>query len=111
AAGDTAAADTAAAPPARAPLSDLLRGGDAGGEIMVASEDVPLVERYLALPGVLDQLPRNTELRWDARERAVGAQLYRSLYLLETPAFITGERLQNATAGRDPQFNMTIVTF
>jgi preprotein translocase subunit SecD len=109
--GDSAAADTAAAPPASSPLSDLLRGGDAGGEIMVAATDVDRVKRYLALPGVLDLLPRNTELKWDARERSVGAQLYRSLYLLETPAFITGERLQNATAGRDPQYNQTIVQF
>jgi protein-export membrane protein SecD len=111
-AADTTAADSAAmAPPARTPLSDLLRGGAADGEIMVAATDVERVSRYLALPGVAELLPRATVLKWDARERAVGAQLYRSLYLLETPAFLTGERLQNATAGRDPQFNQTIVTF
>jgi preprotein translocase subunit SecD len=104
---DSASADSTAAPASR-PLSDLLLvGGD--GEMQVMEQDVERVKRYLALPGVIDLLPRGTELRWDAQTRALGAQLYRSIYLLDSDAFITGERLENATAGRDPQFNQTIV--
>jgi protein-export membrane protein SecD len=107
---DSAAADTAAAPPASSPLSDLLMGaGD--GEMQVAEQDVERVKRYLALPGVTELLPRGTQLFWGAKTQALGAQLYRSLYVLDTQAFITGERLQNATAARDPQFNQTIVQF
>jgi preprotein translocase subunit SecD len=41
----------------------------------------------------------------------VNTQLYRPLYFLESRPFITGERLREATAGRDPQYNKTIVTF
>jgi preprotein translocase subunit SecD len=69
------------------------------------------VQQYLALPGVADALPRGTELVWDARTRGAGAQLYRALYLLDRTAFLTGERLEDAQAGRDPQYNQTVVTF
>ena len=107
---DSASADSATAAPASSPLSDvLMAGGD--GEMQVAEQDVERVKRYLALPGVAELLPRGTQLVWAADQQATGAQLFRSLYLLERDAFITGERLQNATAGRDPQFNQTIVTF
>jgi preprotein translocase subunit SecD len=116
AAVDTAAAaDTAAAPavpsaPVSRPLSGLMfEGGD--GEFLVAEEQVTLVKRYLSLPGVMDRLPRGVELRWGARPIASGAVLYRPLYVLESRAFLTGERLVEATAGRDPQFNMTVVNF
>jgi len=109
ASADSAGADSTAAPASR-PLSDLLlMGGD--GEMQVLEQDVERVKRYLALPGVTELLPRGMELRWDATTRALGAQLYRSIYLLDSDAFITGERLENATAGRDPQFNETIVQF
>ena len=112
-AADSAAADTAATadtPPTTRPLSDLLLGGSAG-EVQVAEENVERVKRYLALPGVAALIPRGTALVWAADQAAVGAQLYRSLYLLEDKAFINGERLQNATASRDPQFGETIVQF
>ena len=108
-AGATAAADLDA-PPASNPLSELLlAAGD--GEMQVAEQDVERVKQYLALPGVSSLLPRGTELVWGARQQALGAQLYRSLYLLESEPFITGERLENATAARDPQFNQTVVGF
>ncbi|HEX2167636.1 MAG TPA: protein translocase subunit SecD [Longimicrobiales bacterium] len=107
---DSAVADTAAAEPSARPLSDLLlAAGD--GEMQVAEQDVERVKRYLALPAVQELIPRDMELHWGAEERAAEAQLYRSLYLLSSEPFITGERLQNATAGRDPQFNMTTVQF
>ena len=116
AARDSAAADTAqveALPtlPDRRPFSGLLQTTGADGEFLVAKEDVTRAERYLALPGVLDVLPRGTELRWAAEETGANAALYRSLYILEREAFITGASLEGATATRDPQFNQTVVTF
>ena len=108
-AADSAAADTATAP-AGTPLSELLREGGAG-ELLVAEQDVERVRRFLALPEVRQLIPRGTELAWGADPQAVGAQLYRSLYLLDSGAFMTGENLENATAGRDPQFNQTVVYF
>jgi protein-export membrane protein SecD len=97
--------------PASRPLSALLLESGGEGELLVAAQDVPRVQQYLALPGVRELLPRNTDLVWEARERGAGAQLYRTLYVVERDAFLTGERLEDAQAGRDPQFNQTIVTF
>ncbi|MGH7574601.1 MAG: protein translocase subunit SecD [Longimicrobiales bacterium] len=136
AAGDTAAADTAAAdtaasdtagtdtaadtttgdtaalePPSARPLSSLLLNSSQDGELWVAEQDVERVDRYLSLPGVREALPRGTELRWAAEPVGQAAQLYRPLYFLEREPFITGESLVEAVAGRDPQFNETIVTF
>jgi preprotein translocase subunit SecD len=113
AADDSTAADSAALPavPSERPLSALLLDSGRDGEFLVAEQDVPRVKRYLALPGVIDLLPRNSELGWGSRPEGQGAQLYRSLYFMERTPFITGERLRDAVAGRDPQFNNTIVTF
>ncbi|HSJ05861.1 MAG TPA: protein translocase subunit SecD [Longimicrobiales bacterium] len=110
-AADTADADTLPATPANRPLSALLLESGQEGELLVAEQDVERVRQYLALPGVVELLPRGTALAWDARPRGTGAQLYRALYFVERDAFLTGERLENATAGRDPQYNQTIVSF
>jgi protein-export membrane protein SecD len=110
-AADTADADTLPATPASRPLSALLLESGQEGELLVAEQDVERVRQYLALPGVEELLPRGTALAWDARPRGTGAQLYRALYFVEREAFLTGERLENATAGRDPQYNQTIVSF
>jgi preprotein translocase subunit SecD len=110
AAVDSAAADTTTAAPTRRPFGDLLLDSGRDGEFLIAEENVERAKRLLALPGVLDVLPRNTELRWGKPE-GQGAQLYRSLYFLQERAFINGERLRGATAGRDPQYNKTVVTF
>jgi protein-export membrane protein SecD len=110
-AGEEEDADTVAATPANRPLSALLLESGSEGELLVAEQDVPRVRQYLAMPGVLDQLPRGGDLVWDARARGTGAQLYRALYFTDREAFLTGERLEDATAGRDPQFNQTVVNF
>lgn len=106
--GDTTAVSTE---PRNRPLSALLQFGNLEGEFLVAEQDVPRVQQFLELPGVTDLLPRGTQLLWDARTQGAGAQLYRPLYLLESEPFITGEALENATAGRDPQFGGTMVSF
>jgi preprotein translocase subunit SecD len=108
---DSAQADTLAATPGQRPLSSLLVPSGSEGEILVAAQDVDRVQRYLDLPGVRDLLPRNSQLLWASDTVAQGAQLYRQLYFLADDPFITGESLREATAGRDPQFNETIVTF
>lgn len=112
-AADTLGGDTTAAQaPGRTPLSNLVLQGGGEGEFAVAESEVARVKQYLALPGVLTALPRGTELRWGAEAYGVeGQALYRPLYILETRPFLTGERLEEAVAGRDPQFNETIVQF
>ncbi len=93
------------------PLSALLLDGGADGEFMVEQANVETVKRYLALPEVRRLIPRGTALRFSSPTEGVGAQLYKRLYVLQEKAFMTGEMLENATAGRDPQFNLTIVSF
>jgi preprotein translocase subunit SecD len=104
---DTLAAMT----PANRPLSALLNESGVEGELVVLEQDVARVNELLALPGVRDALPRGTALLWDSRPRGAGAQLYRSLYFVDADAFLTGERLEDAQAGRDAQFGQTIVSF
>ena len=116
AAGDRTAAatvrgDTLETAPSRRPLSALIFESGAPGELQVREEHHERVRRYLALPGVADLLPRGSELKFDAEPRAVGAELYRPLYFLQKEPFITGELLEDATAGRDAQYNQTIVSF
>ncbi|CAN5830110.1 hypothetical protein BH23GEM9_BH23GEM9_29940 [soil metagenome] len=103
--------DTLAATPTARPLSNLLNESGLEGELQVLEQDVARVQQYLALSGVTDLLPRGTQLVWDSRARGTAGQLYRSLYFVNTNAFLTGERLEDAQAGRDPQFNQTIVSF
>jgi len=93
------------------PLSALLLQSGSDGEFLVAEADVAMVERFISLPEVQRALPRNTELLWGAEPRGRGAQLYRSLFVLESRAFMTGEVLEDAQPGRDPQFGNTIVSF
>ncbi len=113
-AADTLAAQARAAEAAQAasrPLSAALLQSGQDGELVVAKEDVDRVKGYLALPQVQALLPRGVDLRWAAEEEGRGAQLYRTLYILQTPPVMTGEYLEDATAGRETQFNQTIVSF
>lgn len=112
AAGDTVegAAAEGAAPGERRPLTELLMEGGAG-EFLVAEEDVPTVQRFLALPEVKQALPRGVELLFGATPEGRGAQLYRALYVLQERPFLTGEHLEDAQAGRNQQYNETVVTF
>jgi len=110
---DSAAADSAAASaagPNSRPLSSLLQPNGAG-EFVVAKQDMPKVQRYLALPEVQRLLPRNTELLWGDSDLGQGAALFRSLYVLDAKPFMLGTALEDAQAGKDPQFNETIVSF
>ncbi len=108
-------ADAEAAPAAPTddearPLSGRLF--PSGGESMVVGEeDVELVDRYISLPEVQRLLPRNSVLVWGQRPRGEDARAFRDLYLLEAEPIMTGDRLEDAQAQRDPQFNQPIVTF
>jgi len=93
------------------PFTALLADAGAPGQFLVAAEDVPTLRRYLALPEVQRAMPRGETLRLGAETEGRGAQLYRSVYALQADPFMTGEMLENATAGRDPQYNQTIVSF
>jgi preprotein translocase subunit SecD len=113
-AADSAAADSvdeAADVAAGTPFSSLLLQGGGEGEFLVDDANVERLNRYLGIPAVKEALPRGIELKWAAQPVSQGASLYRSLYVLAPTAFITGDQLENAAAGRDPQYNQTIVSF
>lgn len=108
---DTAAAQGADTLAALRPLTALLRQGDVEGSFLVAEEDVETVRRYLELSEVQRVMPRDVRLQWGAEPVGRGARTYRRLYVLEREAFLTGDMLENAVAGRDPQFNQAQVRF
>ncbi|MEX2467880.1 MAG: protein translocase subunit SecD [Gemmatimonadota bacterium] len=112
AAADSAqAGDEASEADALRPFSSLLSFGDVEGTFLVASEDVPVVDYFLSLDEVSRALPRNQSLQWGSELVARGARTYQRLYVLEEEPFLTGAELENATAGRDPQFNQSQVQF
>jgi protein-export membrane protein SecD len=110
-----APADTAAGADAEAvarPLSSRLIATGSEGQFVVATEDYDAVMRYLALPEVQRLMPRGTEVRpgiVDPQQPQAAA--YRTLYLLESRAMMTGEYLTDAQAQRDPQFGRPEVVF
>jgi protein-export membrane protein SecD len=95
----------------RQPFSSRLTPTGIGSQYAVREEDVPEMERYLAMPEVQQVLPRGSDLLWEHATTAQQAQAFRRLYLLHGDTVITGERLVNAQAQRDPQTGAPLVTF
>lgn len=89
--------------------SKLARAGSQG-QFLVAVADTTAINRYLRLPAVQAALPRGTELVWGVPS-AEEADGFRSLWLLERQALITGEALESAVAATDPQFGRPVVNF
>ncbi len=111
-AGEAAAPEQDTGEPNLRPLTSLLLESGNPGILLVAEEDVPTVERYLATEALAKALPRNTQLRWGAKPTSAGGGAYRELYVLEADAILTGDLLADAgPAARDPQFNQPYVPF
>jgi preprotein translocase subunit SecD len=92
------------------PFTGLLMQGDVEGAYLVATEDVETAQTFIDLPSVDRAMPRDLSLVW-GETIGRGARTYRRLYILEEDPFITGDMLENATAGRDPQYNQVEVSF
>ena len=106
--------DSASEPPPGAqlrPFTALLNQGDGLGIYFVAEADVEMARQFLALPEVQVAIPRDLTLQWGADPVGIGAQTWRRLYILEYPAFLTGDYLESAVANRDPQYNQPLVHF
>ncbi len=120
-AGDSAALDSADDDPLaqdggtdlfRPLTSLLLESGSGGGTFLVAEENIPTVQSYLALDAVKGALPRGSALVFGAETITAGGAAYREIFDLEIDAILTGDQLADAgPAGRDPQFNQPIVPF
>jgi preprotein translocase subunit SecD len=92
------------------PFTGLLNRGDEG-TFLVAESDIAAARLFLSLPEVEIALPRGVSLQFGSQPIGQGAGLYRELYVLSRDAFLTGDMLEGATAGRDPQFNQPQVQF
>ncbi len=112
-AADQATPDTSASSdPNLRPLTGLLLESGTPGQFLVASQDVPTVQEYLALETVRDLIPRGQELRWGSEPVGQGGASYEVLYVLESDPLLTGDNLADAgPAARDPTFNQPYVPF
>ncbi len=93
------------------PFTSLLSLSGAEGIYLVGVEDVEQAQAFLGMPEVRRALPRDLELHWGEEPVTSGARQYRELYVLEEEPFMTGDRLEDAIAARDPQFNEAQVQF
>jgi preprotein translocase subunit SecD len=100
-----------AAADALRPFSSLLRIGDSEGTFFVAAVDRPIAEAFLAMEEVQRAFPRDQTVSWGGDLISQAATNYYRLYVLQEDAFLTGAELNDATAGRDPQFNQSQVQF
>ncbi len=113
AADTTAAADTAeaTAAPSRRPFSEILLQGAQDGQLLVDERDAETVAQWLADSRVQAAVPRGMTLRLGQEPQGGGAELYRPVWVLEDRPFLRGEELEDAVAGKEQQFNETIVSF
>ena len=88
-------------------LSQLLQQGQVPGEFLVAEEDARAVEALLEQPALKRGVPRGLELKWGTPL----SQEYRTLYAVEERAIITGQDIEDARAGLDPETNESEVQF
>ncbi|HEX6037023.1 protein translocase subunit SecD [Longimicrobium sp.] len=102
-------ADSAAAPTST-PFRSKIKGAGDQGQLLVSVADTAALARYLRVPAVQAALPRGTELLWGVAE-AEENQSMRSLWLVDQKALMTGEHLESAVMGRDPQFQRPVVNF
>ena len=93
------------------PFTALLNQGSQDGVYLVTEEDVEAAELFLGIPDVQRAMPRDVVLQWGMTPIALSGRIYRELYVLQEDAFITGQMLENAVSGRDPQFNTPQVQF
>jgi preprotein translocase subunit SecD len=87
----------------------LLNGG--GGRLLVRERDVAAVRDALTADYARRRLPAGVALRWGREVMAMGADLYRPLWVLDARAFLTGEEVEGARPGRDEMTGETVVGF
>ena len=108
AATDSAAADTAAT--TGGSFSNLIQQGGMPGEFFVRDEDVAAIQRFLADSVVRAAMPPGKELLWGSDSTVMAGALYRSLYMVDARAIMTGEHLTDARPNTSP-LEGTIVQF
>ena len=92
------------------PFARSLNQGSIPGEYLVSVEDFPAIERYLSLPEIKAALPPGKQVYWGNDTVAMGNGGYRALYVVDSRAILTGDKLTNATPTQTPTEG-TVVSF
>jgi preprotein translocase subunit SecD len=98
---DSAAADTGTTS-TDGPFRRLIMPGQMPGQYVVAAREVSQIDRYLADSVVRGALPPGKVVRWGVDSLLLGAEVYRTLYVLDSREIITGEFLVDAKPNQDP---------
>jgi protein-export membrane protein SecD len=69
-----------------------------GYGVAVRNQDLPVVERLLATPGIDSIIPVDSQLAWGERNRNLGGVTGRELYVLKKAPEMTGGSVANAVA-------------
>jgi preprotein translocase subunit SecD len=91
-------------------FSNLIQQGGLPGEYFVKTSDVSTLDRFLADSAVRTALPPAKELIWGSDSTTIASEWYKSLYVVDQRAIITGEYLTDARPNQDP-LEGTIVQF
>jgi len=91
-------------------FSSLLQQGTIPGEYYVKIADVPILDRFLADSAVRAALPPAKSILWGSDSLSIANAWYRSLYVTDARAIITGEYLKDARPNTSP-LEGTIVQF
>jgi preprotein translocase subunit SecD len=107
---DSAKTDTAAATPTTGAFSKLIQQGQMPGEYFVADADMATIQSYLSSPQVQAAIPPGKEILFGTDSAQIANKLYRTMYVVDSKAIITGENLVDAKPNRSPTEG-TIVEF
>jgi protein-export membrane protein SecD len=91
-------------------FSNLIQQGTIPGEYYVKIADVPVLERFLADSAVRAALPPAKSVLWGSDSMSLANAWYRSLYVTDARAIITGDYLTDARPNTSP-LEGTIVQF
>ena len=98
---DTTATDTAGTA-TDGPFRRGISAGQMPGHYLVSAKDFPTIEGFLQMQAIRDALPPGKDLRWGVDSVMLGAESYRSLFVLDSRAIIDGTYLLTATPAQDP---------
>jgi len=93
------------------PFTSLLHSAGIEGEYLVHEDDLPRARALLEEPAVRAALPRGLDLRWGWEPVDIEGRRYRTLVAVDAQPFLTGEALEDARTGRDPETNRALVHF
>ncbi|MEO7084702.1 MAG: protein translocase subunit SecD [Gemmatimonadaceae bacterium] len=102
---DSAAADSLKVQAGGA-FSSLLQEGGMPGEFFIEASKVPTLDSYLADTAVIAAMPPGKDFIPSTDSTLLQGNWYRSYYLVDHNAILTGDRLTNAQPSQGPEGNV-----